>query len=273
MGSSIQNSGFGSGFAAAVLPISAATITTDTTGLIAGSISIPTSDRDIPGYRAMPAEGKGFPLTLVVHEVFGVHEHIKDICRRLAKLGQMAVAPELYIRQGEVSKIPNIQEIISKVVSKVPDAQVISDLDATVSWAERTGAADMNRLGITGFCWGGRITWLYAAHSSQLKAGVAWYGRLTGPNSAATPKHPLDIASDLKAPVLGLYGGKDQSIPLSTVEQMREAVKAAHKTAEIIVYPEAGHAFNSDYRPSYNEAAAKDGWHKLNNWLKQYGAS
>ena len=261
------------GFAAAVLPVSAATFSTDTSGLVAGDISIPASGRDIPGYRAMPASGRNFPLTLVVQEVFGVHEHIKDVCRRLAKLGHMAVAPELYARQGDVSKMKDIQQIISTGVAKVPDAQVLDDLDAAVAWAESTGQADVNRLGITGFCWGGRITWLYAAHSGKVKAGAAWYGRLTGPKTPLNPRHPLDVAGELKAPVLGLYGGQDQSIPLPTVEAMRGALQAAGKPCEIIVYPDAGHAFFADYRPSYHAEAAKDGWQRLRNWFTQHGAA
>jgi carboxymethylenebutenolidase len=215
------------GFAAAVLPISAQTITTDTDGLEAGEVSIPTADGQVPGYRAMPKSGKSFPVVLVVQEIFGVHEHIKDMCRRFAKLGYTAIAPELYARQGDVSKLTDIQEIVAQVVSKVPDAQVIADLDATVDWAGKSGKGDTRRLGITGFCWGGRIAWVYAAHSPKLKAGVAWYGRLVGQTSELQPKHPVDVAGSLKAPVLGLYGGKDQGIPLDTIQKMRAALKAA----------------------------------------------
>jgi len=261
------------GFAIAVLPVSAQTITTDTEDLEAGDVSIPTADGRIPAYRAMPKSGKSFPVVLVVQEIFGVHEHIKDICRRFAKLGYMAVAPELYARQGDVSKLTDIQEIIAKVVSKVPDAQVMSDLDAATDWAAKSGKGDTRRLGITGFCWGGRITWLYAAHNPKLKAGVAWYGRLVGQTSALQPQHPIDIAGSLKAPVLGLYGGKDQGIPLDTVEQMRATLKAAGNPSEIVVYPDAGHAFNADYRPSYNKQAAEDGWKRLQQWFKKYGAA
>jgi len=195
------------GFAAAVQPVCAQTaISTNTNGLTAGEVRIPVSDGEIPAYRAMPDKGGPFPLILVVQEIFGVHEHIKDICRRLAKQGYMAIAAELYARQGNVAGMTDIQEIISKVVSKVPDAQVMSDLDAIVAYAKASGSADTARLGITGFCWGGRITWLYAEHTAGLKAGVAWYGKLAGDPSPQTPKHPLDLAVDLKAPVLGLYG-------------------------------------------------------------------
>ncbi len=261
------------GFALAVQPVSAQTITTDTNGLVAGEIKIPVKDGEIPGYRAMPATGKGFPTVLVVQEIFGVHEHIKDICRRFAKAGHMAIAPELYARQGDVSQITNINEIISKVVSKVPDAQVMSDLDATVEYAGKTGKANTGKLGITGFCWGGRIVWLYAAHSPKLKAGVAWYGRLVGQPDELHPKHPIDIAASLKAPVLGLYGGKDRGIPLDTVEKMRAALKAAGSKSEIIVYPDADHGFHADYRPTYNKEAAQDGMNKLREWFKKNGAA
>ena len=261
------------GFALAVQPVSAQTITTETTGLVAGEVKIPVSGGEIPAYRAMPEAGRSFPVVLVVQEIFGVHEHIKDICRRFAKLGHLAIAPEMYSRQGDVSKITNINEIITKVVSKVPDAQVMSDLDATVAWAKRSSKGDTNKLGITGFCWGGRIVWLYAAHNPQLKAGVAWYGRLVGTPDELHPKHPVDIAAQLKAPVLGLYGGKDTGIPQDTVEKMRAAIKAAGGKSEIIVYPDAGHGFNADYRPGYDKSAAQDGMRRLQEWFKKYGAA
>jgi len=260
------------GFALAVQPITAQTITTDTTGIEAGEVKIPVSDGEIPGYRAMPAKGSKFPVVLVVQEIFGVHEHIKDLCRRFAKSGYMAIAPEMYARQGDVSKIENIQEIIGKVVSKVPDAQVMADLDAAVAYAQKSGKADTSKLAVTGFCWGGRIVWLYAAHNPKLKAGAAWYGRLVGQPSAMNPKHPVDVAKDLHAPVLGLYGGKDQGIPLDTVEKMRAAIKDAGKKSEIIVYPDAGHGFNADYRPSYDKTASQDAWAKMLKWFKDHGA-
>ena len=267
------------GFALAVQPISAQTITTDAQGLEAGEVKIPVHDGEIPGYRAMPAKGKKFPVVLVVHEIFGVHEHIKDICRRFAKLGYMAIAPALYARQGDVL---NLQvEDIMKIVGKVPDEQVMSDLDATAAYARSTGKGDTKHLGITGFCWGGRIVWLYAAHSAELHAGAAWYGHLVAaPNAKPnplTPKQPIELVGDLKAPVLGLYGGKDTGIPVETVEQMREALKkstskAAHES-ELVVYPDAGHGFNADYRQSYNKEAATDGWNRLQAWFKKYGAA
>ena len=261
------------GFALSVQPVSAETITTDATGLEAGEVKIPTEDGPMPAYRAMPASGGPFPTVLVVQEIFGVHEHIKDICRRFAKLGFFALAPELYARQGDVSKMTNIGEIISKVVSKVPDAQVMSDLDATLVWAKKTGKADTARLGVTGFCWGGRIVWLYAAHNPNVKAGVAWYGRLVGESDPLHPKHPVELAGSLKAPVLGLYGEADTGIPLKTIDLMRAAVKDAGKTAEIVVYPAAPHGFYADYRPSYRKADADDGWKRLLAWFKQHGAS
>ena len=259
------------GFAMAVQPVSAQTVSTSADGLTAGEVKIPVGDQTIPAYRAMPAKGGPFPVALVVQEIFGVHEHIKDICRRFAKLGYLAIAPELYARQGDVSKLKSLDEI-RPIVAKVPDAQVMGDLDACVEYATETGKGDVTRLGITGFCWGGRIVWLYAAHSKQVKAGVAWYGRLAGDASELFPKHPVDVAADLKAPVLGLYAGKDQGIPLDTVETMRAALKKAKVPAEITVYPNAQHGFYADYRPSYNEADANDGWNKLQAWFKKHGA-
>jgi carboxymethylenebutenolidase len=261
------------GFALAVQPISAQTITTDTAGLEAGEVKIKTADGQIPAYRAMPASGGPFPVVLVVQEIFGVHEHIKDICRRLGKLGYLAVAPDLYVRQGDVSNIAEIPTIISTVVSKVPDAQVMSDLDAAVAWAKDSGKGDTGKLAVTGFCWGGRIVWLYAAHNPNLKAGVAWYGRLVGEADPLHPKHPVDIAASLKAPVLGLYGGADTGIPLESVEKMRAALKAANKPSEIVVYPEAPHGFHADYRMTYRKEAADDGWKRLQAWFKQHGAT
>jgi carboxymethylenebutenolidase len=262
-----------SGFALATQPVSAQTIATDTTGLEAGEVKIPVTDGQVPAYRAMPATGGPFPMILVVQEIFGVHEHIKDLCRRLAKLGYLAVATELYARQGDVSNIKDFREIISKVVSKVPDSQVMSDLDATVAWAKESSKADTARLGITGFCWGGRIVWLYSAHNPNVKAGVAWYGRLVGQPDELHPKNPIDLVGDLKAPVLGLYGGADQGIPVASVEQMRAALEKAGKTAEIIVYPDTPHAFMADYRPSYRKDPAQDGWKRLLEWFKKHGVA
>lgn len=260
------------GFAAAVRPVSAETlIVTDTKGLTAGEVKIPAKDREIPGYRAMPAKGTAFPVVVVIQEIFGVHEHIRDVCRRLAKLGYLAVAPELYVRQGDVSNMTEIKQILDTVVAKVPDAQVLSDIDATVAWAKKTGKGDSARLGITGFCWGGRIVWLYCAHNPNVKAGVAWYGRLTGQTGDLQPSYPLDVAATIKPPVLGLYGGADQGIPLETVEKMRAALKATGNKSEIVVYPDAPHAFNADNRPSYRKEPAEDGWKRMQTWFKTHG--
>jgi carboxymethylenebutenolidase len=213
------------------------------------------------------------PVVLVVQEIFGVHEHIKDICRRFAKLGYLAIAPELYARQGDVSKLSSIDDIITKVVSTVPDAQVLADLDATVAWVKESGEGNVEKLGVTGFCWGGRIVWLYAAHNPKLKAGVAWYGRLAGKPSTLQPKHPLDQPSSLKAPVLGLYGAEDSGIPLDTVEQMKQALQTAGSPSQIVVYPNTPHGFYADYRPSYRKEQAEDGWKRLQSWFKQYGVA
>ncbi len=261
------------GFALAVHPIAAQVITTDTEDLVAGEVKIPVKDGEIPAYRAMPATGKNFPVVLVVQEIFGVHEHIQDICRRFAKLGYLAIAPEMFARQGDVSQMSDVQEIISKVVSKVPDAQVMSDLDATVAWAKQSAKGNINKLGITGFCWGGRVVWLYSAYNPKVKAGVAWYGRLVSESKPLTPKHPVDIAAELKVPVLGLYGGSDEGIPVETVEQMRGRLKAGNSGSEIILYPDTPHGFNADYRPSYRKEQAEDGWKRLQAWFKKYGVA
>lgn len=274
--SGVSRRGFGAatlavGFAAAVQPVSAQTITTDAEGLDAGAVEIPTADGKIPGYRAMPKGAGPFPVVLVVQEIFGVHEHIKDVCRRLAKAGYMAVAPELYARQGDVSKLQGFEEIL-KVVGKVPDDQVMSDLDATVAWAKKSGKVDDGRVAITGFCWGGRIVWLYAARgASNVKAGVAWYGRISHAVNANQTTTPLDVGSKLKAPVLGLYAGHDAGIPVSQVELMRRELGNGKTGSEIHVYPDAEHGFYADYRPSYSKAAADDAWLKLLAWLKKNG--
>ncbi len=261
------------GFALSVQPVSAETITTSTDGLRAGEVKIPTKDGEMPAYRACPEKGENFPVVLVVQEIFGVHEHIKDVCRRLAKQGYLAIAPELYARQGDVSKLTDIQEIIGKVVSKVPDKQVMEDLDATVAWAKKSGGGNTDKLAITGFCWGGRIVWLYAAHNKDLDAGVAWYGRIVGTANDLQPKHPIDIAKDLQAPVLGLYGGADTGIPNDTVEQMKKALKEADKPSEIVLYPDTPHGFHADYRPTYRKEQAEDGWKRLLDWFKKHGVA
>jgi len=258
------------GFALAALPVSAQMITTDSNGLVAGEIKIPVKGGEIPGYRAMPRAGGPFATVLVVHEIFGVHEHIKDICRRLAKLGYFAVAPALFAREGDVVRMTDIQQVM-KVVANVPDRQVASDLDATVAWAQSTGHADIKKLGIVGFCWGGRQVWLYAVHNPNLRAGVAWYGILQRPKTAMTPESPLDLAARINVPVLGLYGGADAAIPMSQIEEMQRALKAAGKPSEIVVYPDTPHGFNADYRPSYRPEQARDGWKRMQAWFKDHG--
>jgi carboxymethylenebutenolidase len=260
------------GFALAVLPVSAETITTDAKGLTVGEVKIPVQDGSIPGYRAMPETGGPFPTILVVQEIFGVHEHIKDICRRLAKVGYFAVAPALYAREGDVVGMTDIKQIM-QVVAKVPERQVASDLDATVAWAKSTGKADTSKLGIVGFCWGGRQVWLYAAHNPELKAGVSWYGVLQRPKNEMTPDNPIDVVQRINAPILGLYGGADPAIPVAQIDEFKSALKAAGKPSEIIVYPDTPHGFNADYRPSYRPQQAKDGWKRMLAWFKQYGVS
>ena len=259
------------GFATAVIPVSAETITTDVKGLTAGEVKIKVADGEMPAYRAMPTGGKNLPTVLVVQEIFGVHEHIKDVCRRLAKEGYIAIAPELYARQGDVSKLKEIKDIFA-IVSKVPDAQVMSDLDATIDWAAKNGG-NAAKVAVTGFCWGGRITWMYAAHNPQLKAGVAWYGGLTRPATVLSPTNPLDIAPTLKVPVLGLYGDADTGIPVDTVDKMRDAVKKAGSASEIVLYDDTPHGFYADYRPSYRPGEANDGWKRLITWFRKNGVA
>ena len=263
----------GSTFALSVQPVSAQTmITTAADGLTAGEVKVKTKDgKEMVAYRAMPASGTGFGTILVVQEIFGVHAHIADMCRRFAKAGYCAVAPELYFRQGDAKSYTDIPKLMQEIVAKVPDAQVMDDLDATVAFVKGEGKADTAKLGITGFCWGGRITWLYAAHSSKVRAGVAWYGRLSGDYGAMTPRHPVDVAKELKAPVLGLYGGADQGIPVSSVEDMQAELESAKGTSELVVYPDAPHAFHADYRATYREGPAKDGWKKMQEWFKKHG--
>ena len=260
------------GFAAAVSPVASATITTDSDGLTAGEVKIPVKDGTAPGYRAMPAKGTHFPTVLVIQEVFGVHEHIRDLCWRLAKLGYYAVAAELYARQGDVSKLTDINDII-KIVATVPNDQVMSDLDASVAFAKSEGA-DTAKLAVTGFCWGGGKTWLYTAHNPKVKAGVAWYGPLVARPGMGGGTAPIDVAAEIKGRVLGLYGGLDTGITQENRDQMTAALKAAGDTkSHIIVFPEAQHGFNADYRPSYNKAAAKEGWGDMLSWFKEHGVA
>ena len=264
-------------FAAAAQPIAAQTrITTDSSGLVVGEVKIPVKDGEMPAYRAMPDKKGKFPVVLVIHEIFGVHEWIQDVSRRFAKLGYMAIAPALYARQGEVSSITEVRQIQRDVFSKIPDAQAMSDLDATVAYASKSGG-NTGKLSITGFCWGGRIVWLYAAHNPKVDAGAAWYGRLvttpTSPKNPLQPTMPIDVAKNLKVPVIGLYGGQDTGIPLNTVQQMQEELKKGKSKSDIVVYANAGHGFLADYRQGYNQQASADAWAKMLAWFKKHGAA
>ena len=268
-------SAVGSGFAASVLPVTAQTIRTDSNGLVVGEVTIASGDFKLPAYRAMPAGKTDLPVVLVISEIFGVHEHIADVARRFAKLGYLAIAPELFVRQGDAQSYGEIAKLLDEVVNRTPDAQVMADLDACTAWA-RSHGGDAGRLGVTGFCWGGRITWLYAAHQSAVKAGVAWYGQLLGTPSALKPTNPIDLVANLKAPVLGLYGDADTGIPMAAVERMKTALtggSAAAKRSEFVVYPGAPHAFHADYRPSYRKDAADDGWQRCIAWFKSNGVA
>ncbi len=264
----------GAGFALATLPVAAQTaIHTDAAGLIEGEVKVPVHDGEMVAYRAAPAGLAKPPVVLLISEIFGVHEYIRDTARRLAKLGYFVIAPELFARQGDPRKIESVAEIIEKISGRTPDALVMKDLDASVAWAAKQGA-DTARLAITGFCWGGRITWLYSAHNPGVKAGVAWYGRLVGTVNEFTPRHPTDLVGELKAPVLGLYGGVDTGIPIETVDAMEAALKngsPAAKASEIVLYDNAPHAFHADYRPSYRKEDAEDGWRRMLAWFRQNG--
>ena len=264
----------GAGYAASVLPVMAQTaIKTSSDGLTVGEGMIDVNGYSMPAYRAAPAGKTGLPVVLVMSEIFGVHEYIADTARRFAKEGYLAIAPELFVRQGDAQSYGEMAKLIAEVVSKVPDAQVMADLDATVKWAGANGG-DVSKLGVTGFCWGGRQVWLYAAHNPAVKAGVAWYGRLVGQNSELNPKHPVDVAAGLHGPVLGLYGAADTGIPLDTVDKMKAALaggNAAAKASTFVVYPDAPHAFHADYRPSYRKEPAEDGWKRALAWFKQHG--
>jgi carboxymethylenebutenolidase len=265
----------GSGFAAAALPVTAQTIRTDSAGLTTGEVTIMVGDFKMPAFRAMPAGASHLPVVLVLSEVFGVHEHIADVARRLAKQGYLALAPELFVRQGDPQSYGEIAKLFAEVIAKVPDAQVMRDLDAAAAWAGANGG-NAAKLGVTGFCWGGRISWLYSAHNPAVKAAVAWYGRLVGTANDLTPRHPVDVASHLQAPVLGLYGGQDSGIPIETVEQMKAALNqgsVAARRSEFVVYPDAPHAFHADYRPSFRKDAAEDGWRRCLAWFKSNGVA
>jgi carboxymethylenebutenolidase len=259
------------GFTLATARVEAQAIHTDATGLEAGEIKIPVPDGEIPGYFARPQGAGPFPTILVIEEVYGVHEYIKDVCRRFAKLGYLAVAPELYARQGDLSKMTDMAQIMA-VINRTPDAEINSDLDATVAWAGGN-RGDASRLGINGFCRGGRVAWLYAAHSRSLKAAVSWYGLLSTPRTATQPEAATDLIGRLNCPVLGLYGARDSNAPAKLLQDAEAKARAAGKTVEIVVYPDAGHAFHADYRPSYNAADAADGWKRAIAWFRKYGVA
>lgn len=265
----------GAGYALAAAPIMAQTaIQTTQEGLQAGEVMVTVQGTQVPVYRAQPAGRTHLPTVLVISEIFGVHEYIADVARRFAHAGYLALAPELFVRQGDPQSYAEISKLQAEVISKVPDAQVMADLDACVQWASQHNG-DVNRLGITGFCWGGRISWLYAAHQPQLKAAVAWYGRIQGAKSANTPQHPLELAGRLHAPVLGLYGGADAGISVADVDRMKQALSAAQgnraaQASQMVVYPDAPHAFHADYRSSYRAGPAQDGWNRAMAWFKQY---
>ena len=264
----------GVGYAAAAMPIMAQTaIKTPSDGLTVGEVQLTVNGTSVPVYRAAPAGKTGLPVVLVLSEIFGVHEHIADVARRFARAGYLALAPELFVRQGDAQSYGEIAKLMAEVIAKVPDAQVMADLDACIDWAAANGG-DVNKVGVTGFCWGGRQTWLYAAHQKRVKAGVAWYGRLVGQSNDLTPRNPVDLAGQLNGPVLGLYGGADTGIPLETVEQMKTALargNTASKASQFVVYPDAPHAFHADYRPSFRKEAAEDGWKRCLAWFGQHG--
>ncbi len=261
----------GVGFAAAALPVVAQNVVkTDQAGLSAGEITLTVKGQKVPVYRAMPEGKSNLPVVIVVSEIFGVHEHIADVARRFAKQGYLALAPELFVRQGDAANQPSTAELIKNVVSKVPDAQVMEDIDACVAWAKANGG-NTEKLGITGFCWGGRITWLYASHNPGVKAGVVWYGRLVGDKNELQTQYPVDIAPKLKGAVLGLYGAKDTGIALESVEKMKAALATGASKSEFVIFPNSGHAFHADYRPSYVEADAKEGWSRCLAWFKAHG--
>ena len=266
----------GVGYAAAAAPVLAQTaIKTPSEGLLSGEVVVDVQGFKMPAYRSAPAGKSGLPVVLVVSEIFGVHEYIADVTRRLARAGYLAIAPELFVRQGDPNEFGEVAKIQSEIIAKVPDAQLMNDLDACVAWAGANGG-DTARLAITGFCWGGRVTWLYAAHQPRLKAAVSWYGRLTGAVTPNNPSHPIDRVAQLKAPVLGLYAGADAGIPLESVDKMKAALAqgpAPARASDFVVYPEVPHAFHADYRPTYRQAAAEDGWRRLLAWLQRHGVA
>ncbi|TSE36525.1 dienelactone hydrolase family protein [Tepidimonas charontis] len=270
----VLRAALGVGYCAAAAPLVAQTaIRTPADGLVAGEVSMAVGGTSVPVYRAAPAGRTGLPVILVISEIFGVHEYIADTARRFARAGYLALAPDLFVRQGDPQSYGELARLLSELIAKVPDAQVMGDLDACVDWAAANGG-DVARLAVTGFCWGGRQTWLYAAHSPRVKAAVAWYGRLEGERNALQPQHPIDVVGVLKAPVLGLYGAADTGIPLASVERMKAALaqgSPAARASTFVVYPDAPHAFHADYRPSYRAEPAQDGWRRCLDWLRQHG--
>jgi carboxymethylenebutenolidase len=260
-------------YALAVRPVRADAIVTSEEGLVAGEVRVPSGKIELAAYRARPATGGPFPVVLVVHEIFGVHAYVEDVVRRLAKAGYFAIAPNLYQRHGDPTRLSSVEEIIQRIVVRVPDAEVMGDLDATLAWAGADGQADVSRAAVTGFCWGGRIVWLYCAQQSKLRCGVAWYGRLVGEPGALTPKHPIDVAGQQGVPVLGLYGSDDPGIPQASVLAMRAKLSEAGSESQIVVFPGAPHGFHADYRDSYRPLAASEGWRRMLGWLREHGVA
>ena len=266
----------GTGFASAALPVLSQAIKTDFAGIHSEEVTFDSNGTNIAAYTSRPAQAPGkLPIIIVASEIFGVHEYIADVTRRLAKVGYLAIAPEFFTRAGEPTELGTVAEIMSKIVAKTPDQQILGDIEAALKWAAANNG-DLSRVGMTGFCWGGRITWLACQKLSVMRAGVAWYGRLAGDKSENFPEHPLELAAQTRAPVLGLYGGQDTGIPLSDVEKMKLALTglnatAAAKSSTFVIYPDAPHAFHADYRQTYQEGPAKDGWQKALAWFKEKG--
>lgn len=258
------------GFAVASEPLFAQAIKTDTQGITAGEVKVPVKDGQIPAYRAMPAKGGNFPVILVIQEIFGVHEYIQDICRRLAKQGYYAIAPAMFSREADVSNM-SLDAILKEVVPVVPDAQVMTDIDSTVAFAKASGKANTARLGIVGYCWGGRTVWLYANHNPAVKAGVSYYGLLAGLKGPNKPADPVDVAANLKVPVLGLYAGEDSFVPDEVVDKMRNELGKGNSASEIVVFPAVNHGFHADYRPTYDRRAATYAWKLTLDWFKERG--
>ena len=260
------------GFTLATERVEAQAVHTDSDGLVQGEMQVPVEGGQLPGYFARPQGAGPFPTVIVIEEIFGIHEYIKDTCRRLAKLGYCAVTVELYARLGDLSKMTDAGAIVRDVISKAPDATVLSDLDALANWAASNGG-DPNRLGVTGFCRGGRGAWMYDAHNPRLKAAVAWYGPIGGTPTAIQPQTVMDFAGELRCPLLGLYGAKDPGILPADVQAAAAKARAAGATVEIVVYPDAGHGFHADYRPTYVRDAALDGWDRMLAWFRKYGVA